>query len=38
MKLGLFDTFLRETKNMAKKDGGLPRELLFVKVDDYWDY
>jgi len=29
MKLGLFDTFLCETKDLAEKRGGLPRETSY---------
>jgi len=32
MKLGLFDAFLRETKNMAKKRGGLFREASYYSL------
>jgi len=37
MKLGLFDTVLRETKESGKETWRLAsrNELLFVKVDDF---
>jgi len=32
VKLGLFDAFLRETKDLAKKCGGLPREASYYSL------
>jgi len=40
MKLGLFDAFLRETKEIWQRNVavGLAKRVLFVKVDDFWGY
>jgi len=40
MNLGLFDAFLRKTKESGRKtwQSASRSELLFVKVDDFWGY
>jgi len=39
MKLGLFDVFLRETKESDKETWrSASRSELFIKVNDYWGY